>query len=83
MENLVVDWFDSMKGIGEGVSSDGRRVFLSHTKMNESGSFLNLETGDSVTCTISTGSEGNLVASQIQKIDAPKRQSPLEPEAAL
>lgn len=52
MSTIKIQWFDELKGIGEGKSSDGKTVFLNSKFIVSNNSFLTLKKHELVNCEI-------------------------------
>ena len=65
MEKVNIQWFDELKGIGEGVSSKGDIVFLNVDNMAPDNKFLTLKKGEYCFCRLEK-SDDQFYASSIQ-----------------
>lgn len=65
---VIVNWFDSLKGIGEGELTTGQHetVFLNAGNILSSG-FKNLSSGEVISCELARNDDGNLYAVTIHK----------------
>jgi cold shock CspA family protein len=61
---ITVEWFDELKGIGEGKSSSGQVIFLNSDNIEASNRFLTLKPGEKIVCETQT-KDGHLFASKI------------------
>lgn len=51
MIELLVTWFDGLKGIGEGIDEKGQEVFFKADQIYKPGEFLNTKRGEIVVIT--------------------------------
>lgn len=49
-QQLIVEWFDALKGIGEAKSASGEVVFLNADQIEPSNRFSSLKTGEKIYC---------------------------------
>lgn len=69
MQKVKVEWYDTLKGIGEGKTEDDKTVFLNHWLIESKtpNSFLGLNTDEIVTCSIKKDDDGSYFAELIIK----------------
>lgn len=58
LEKVIVSWFDELKGIGEGKTTNGRVIFLNSATIEQDGRFLNLKPNEEVKCEIQKNESG-------------------------
>ncbi len=68
MVNVKVDWFDALKGIGEGKTSDDVVVFLNGNFIESKGHFAALIKGETVSCELKKNDQGGFYANKIEKL---------------
>lgn len=64
-KSVKVEWFDALKGIGEGITSDGDTVFLNSNYIKSRKPQL-LKKGEIVLCELKKNKDGSLYASEIK-----------------
>lgn len=67
MTDVKVNWFDALKGIGEGQTSSGDTVFLNSIYAVSNGHFTALQAGDIISCEVKPNEQNGLYASKILK----------------
>lgn len=58
LEKVIVSWFDELKGIGEGKTTNGRVIFLNSKAIEQDGRFLNLKPNEEIRCEIHKNESG-------------------------
>lgn len=69
MENklITVTWFNSRKGFGEGVDSEGQTIFLVAHAIKNKGMFKNLNCGEKIKVVVKKDNLGNPYSYSILK----------------
>ena len=49
-QQMIVEWFDELKGIGEARSASGDVVFLNANHIEPSNHFITLKAGEKISC---------------------------------
>ncbi len=73
MVNVKVDWFDALKGIGEGKTLAGETVFLNSVYAVSSGHFTALKVGETVYCEVKPNEQKGLYAFKILKTEEARK----------
>lgn len=68
MNKVTVDWYDVLKGIGEGKTAEGKLVFLNSNYVEANGHFAGLKKGEVVSCELKKNDLKSLYASKIVKL---------------
>jgi cold shock CspA family protein len=68
MIKVTVDWYDVLKGIGEGKTSEGVIVFLNGNHIDSKGHFAALKKGETVSCELKKNDQKGFYASKIVKL---------------
>lgn len=77
MQEIVVNWFNSAKGIGEGVTKRGETVFLHHSKIQCPEMYADLKAGQIVRCDLEKGPDGLHAARiEVSPAEATSKESP-------
>lgn len=66
-ETVKVIWFDELKGIGEGKTLNGKKIFLNVANMESDSKFLNLKSGEECFCEVRKESD-QYFASKIKTV---------------
>ncbi len=66
-QEVTVEWFDELKGIGEGLTNAGKKVFLNSNNIQADNRFLTLKSGEKVSCDLIDNPDG-FFASKINRI---------------
>lgn len=66
-KEVLVVWWDELKGIGSGQTTTGKNVFLNSNKIESNGRFVNLKENELVMCDIKRNPDGTHYASKIKR----------------
>lgn len=68
MVKIRVEWYDILKGIGEGKTHDGKVVFLNSLNVESKGHFAALKKGETVSCELKKNDQNGFYAKKIVKL---------------
>lgn len=84
MTSVTVEWFDELKGIGEGLAANGTRVFLNSKYIQATDTFCTLKAQEKISCELNT-KDGSVYALNILRNTEPRfeleRSSFIEPRS--